>query len=408
MRGIKLLWRKRISYLLKLYHRFIAFQLDGVILLYTLILILLIGYNYYPILLKISTQFYSRPWSDIILTLTLVPILSGSYRGYLKAADEVFLIPFNSLGKRFVSYSARLSIGLQIGVWSLYVGLWQLITWGKIDRLLGNPVSLLLLGIAVKLINMNLKYIIFHLQGPWLRRILGFLRIAFVWPLAYFLVTGHQGGIDLTLMLIVVGILVFSFVVKSKITPQWTRWITTEVNGRARNMAFLIQVPVKEKSTFRRKTLTVLSGRKLEPFTKRGGLLMLYYRILMRGKGNLKIILSILGVLIGIILFTAEPVALGVSFLFAIFILGNFLFSIWYQLKDDIWIKLYPIPLKDKLTGMKEGPLMLLLTLSTILFFLMLAFNREVFSPLLDLFCLLAWSWLLCEIKVLVLHWKRT
>ncbi|WP_459765794.1 ABC transporter permease [Alkaliphilus crotonatoxidans] len=407
MNGVKLLWKKRIQYLVKTYYRFVAFQFDWIIIFYTMLFLFLISYNYFPLMLQIKKQIYMEPWRSLILFTTTAMITGGSYRGYLRIADEVFLLPFYHLRKTFVTYSSYLSIVLQIGLWSLYLGLVALIA-GNLGRKIFGPLqSIWLMGMMIKLINMNIKYVLFHLPKRWIIRPLKIMSQLTVWALTYYLLVNYRLASDIKLIITLIMLLLLTLIIKLKIRPQWIRWITEEVSSRSKSMALLLQEGIGERRSYLKKTLPAFNGRLLEPFNQKGGMLLLYYRILLRGSGNLKIILSILGVLIGLTIFIKEPKAIGALILFGIFLMGNFLFSIWHALKDDQFLRLFPIPLKDRNVAFKQGPLLVLILITVILFITMQAIQTVILWPPLDLLIFLGWAWIICEIKTFTLNLKK-
>ncbi len=101
MNPILSIWKKRVLYLLKLYYKFISFQIDGTILIYSLGLIGALGFYSREIILEIISYMptgYVTILLKIVLALTLI---GGNLTGYLKLADQVFLSPLNVGGKNF-------------------------------------------------------------------------------------------------------------------------------------------------------------------------------------------------------------------------------------------------------------------------------------------------------------------
>jgi len=118
MNPILLVWKKRIIYLSKLYYKFISFQIDGIILVYLLGFIGVMGFYFKEIVLEVIGHMaigYLAIVPQMVLVLTLI---SGNLNGYLKLADQVFLSPLNIDGRRFVEYSHFLSQGIHVLVWS--------------------------------------------------------------------------------------------------------------------------------------------------------------------------------------------------------------------------------------------------------------------------------------------------
>ncbi len=58
MNPVLLIWKKRVAYLWKLYYKFISFQIDGVILVYLLGLIGVLGFYFRETVLEIIWRYF--------------------------------------------------------------------------------------------------------------------------------------------------------------------------------------------------------------------------------------------------------------------------------------------------------------------------------------------------------------
>ena len=183
--------------------------------------------------------------------------------------------------------------------------------------------------------------------------------------------------------------------IKNDILIDWERLINEETNKRVRNFAFLLGQPYKERKSSRRRTISIFSGRKIVPFNGKGALLLLYFKILQRGKGNLILLLQIYFGILAFILFGDRLINSGgiaeaqtfviISNMFSAYILGGFLSSLWINLKEDIWFQIYPYTLKQKISAIELAPTFALLVVLLFINIPLNLINGWIFNPIISL-----------------------
>ena len=410
MSAVKRLWSKRIRYLAGIYYKFITFQFDAVILLYTLFFA---GSAIYYNLSKIyeyRDTITTGNWVIMLELAILWAIASGTYRGFLKTADEVFLTPLNEHGKAFTSYSFRLSEVLSIFIWTLSssalyffmlsVGEWRI-----------GFLQFWLLGFLLKLIYINASFVIYQIINRSTRILVKSLFYLIVWIGGYnYLKLWFLGGLSqyiiITNFSILGIILVGTIYLRNLRVISWNRWITDETNGRARNFSILLGIPPIEKNSVKIKAKSLFNGRRLLPFDEKGALLLIYYRMITRGKGNLALMLQLLGVLLGAILILKDRLLVAISICLISILLTDFLMSLWYNLKGNVWINLYPISKAKQHWAFQWGALAILLPAFLILILVNIALNGAIFNPLLDIIIFSIWLLVLTQIKAHFVYMK--
>ncbi|AKL94672.1 putative ABC-type exoprotein transport system, permease component [Clostridium aceticum] len=400
MNAVLGIWKKRIKHLLKLHYRFIRFQVDWVILIYTILLLGLASYAVYPLVLSGFLKENNTLWKISIDLLVVVSLVQGQLRGYLKEADEVFFSPLNIIGKAFLKYSHRASMLLYTGVWTLFWSFGYLFYryHYSMDRKI--YIAVWLCGTLFKLSLMNFKFIVENQRGKWKRRIVQQMLSGFsIFLLGYSISKHSLETLNLplliTLFILLLILFILSLIIKDKVSIDWQRLISKDVNTRVQHLQFFLGESSREKKNTRKKTFSFLSGRKQIPFTKKGSLLLLYFRVLQRGQGNLSLLIKIMTAI-----FAGEYLSRrylwvtdmedikkvsAIGIVFTAYILGDFLLSLWLRLREDIWLKIYPFSFQDKVFAMKLGSIIALsiclLVQTAFIIFLTGAFLH----PLLDL-----------------------
>lgn len=399
MNPILLIWKKRIAYLAKLYYKFIAFQIDGVIMIYLLGLIGVLAFYFKDIIIEVIAYMSIGHMAIMPQIILLLSLMSGNFIGYLKLADQVFLSPLNVDGKRFLRYSHALSGGIYIVVWSL---IWTILYfYYRINFAATINIYLVVLvcGSILKLTILNIKFILWNKQGKWKRRLYSTLFYTIVSSLiGLILPILTHGYIPRAKIFIYVSsaiiLLVISQLIKSDVLIDWERLINEETNKRVQSFAFLLKESSKEKKSSRRRTLSVFSGRKLLPFNGQGALLLLYFKILQRGNGNLSLLVKIFIGILASIVFTdmavgnmsaaGSQLVIIVGIIFVGYLVGDFLLSLWINLKEDIWFQVYPYTLKQKIGAIKLGPTIVLSLFLLLLNIPLTLLRGAILNPIVD------------------------
>lgn len=407
MNPILSIWKKRVLYLLKLYYKFISFQIDGTILIYSLGLIGVLGFYSREIIMEIISCIptgYVTTLLKIVLALTLI---GGNLIGYLKLADQVFLSPLNVGGKKFLKYSHMLNKVLYISTWSFIWTILYLYYHISFNATINIYLTVLVCGAVLKPAILNFKFIIWSKQGKWRRRIYNilfyFIVFGFLDRVAPILTQNYISKIKVIIYFsFSIIILIISQLIKNDISIDWERLINEETGKRVRNFAFLLGQPYNEKKSSRRRTLPVFSGRKVVPFNGKGALLLLYFKILQRGKGNLTLLLQIYFAILAFILFGNRLINSSgiveaqtfviISNMFSAYILGGFLSSLWINLKEDVWFQIYPYSLKQKMNAIELGPTFALLVVLLFINIPLNLINGWIFNPVISLIGIIAIS----------------
>lgn len=411
MNQIYILWRKRIKYLTTLYYKFIQYQVDWVILIYSIALLALMIYAYYPSVKDIPEIFAKENHATILAFVSTLFLVMGKQKPYFKMADEVFLTPLNLFGRQFITYSAKLSIGLSLFSWSVY----SLVIYGFLRNKafidFYSFLYFLLIGLAFKLLYININYIVYHRrlksESEYTRLVslVAAAAVAFILLTKFFIMEELRlEYIAILPILLILAMLSFKF--KQQINIKWSRWINDDINNRARNLNFLLGNPATERTSSRSTSSPQLSGRKYEPFNGRGALLLLYSRTLLRGKGNLKLFASTFLLIGAINYFVSESLVKAIVNVLFIFLVGDFLTSIWHNFKDDVWIRVYPFSASDKYWAIQRGPLYAIVPLSALVAIIHLLFSATVLHPIIDVSLLVAWGMLVVFIRTSILSMK--
>lgn len=400
MNPVLSIWKKRIFYLWNLYYKFISFQIDGIILIYSLGLIGVVGFHFREIALEIMAYIpaiYMKILVEVILVLSLI---RGNLIGYLKLADQVFLSPLNIDGRGFLKYSHTLNRGIHILIWFF---IWTILYFYyriNFNARISIYLAVLICGAVLKLTILNFKFIIWNKQGKWKRRIynlalypvlFGLLgKLIFILTLDYISTT--RLIIYLSFLIIILKI---SQLIKNDISIDWERLINEETNKRVRNFAFLLGQPYREKKGSKGRTLGIFSGRKIIPFSGKGALLLLYFRILQRGKGNLTLLLQMYSAMLAVIMFgdrlinssgmAGIQIFIIISNIFSAYILGGFLSSLWINIKDDVWFQVYPYSIKEKINAIELAPTIVLLIALLFINIPLNLINGWIFNPIISL-----------------------
>ncbi len=421
MSPIWIVWKKRILYLSKLYYKFISFQVDGVILIYTLGLVGALGFSFKEILVEIFSRTATGTMVLVPQMLLLLILLSGNLSGYLKMADQVFLSPLNVDGKSFLKYSHRLSSGIHLLTWFF---LWSLICLYyrfHFGTSIGTYLLILIVGAAIRWSILNFKFALWNNQGKWRRRIYKTLFYGIASNIiGYTLKVLMKANVPIKVgvfYLVLLGIIfVISYFIKKYTLIDWDRLISEETNKRVQNFTFLLRQPYNEKKSTRIKTVSIFSGSKMLPFNEKGALLLLYFKTLQRGKGNLTLLLQIYfftlgGMAFGDRVIDASTVAEGslfmaVGFIFVSYLVGAFLFSLWINLKEDTWFRIYPYSRRVKISAIKLGPTLVLILFLLLTYIPISLIGGSILHPILDLMGLGILSLIIMEIQGYVIGAK--
>lgn len=282
MKPIWIVWKKRVLYLSKLYYKFISFQIDGIILIYTLGLIGALGFSFKEVLVEIFSRTATGYMVLVPQMLLLLILLSGNLSGYLKMADQVFLSPLNVDGKSFLKYSHRLSSGIHLLTWFFLWSFLYLYYRVHFGTSIETYFLVLAGGAVIRVSVLNFKFVLWNNQGKWKRRI---------YKTIFYGIASNIIGYTLKILmkpnittkvgygyLILFGIIfVISHFMKKYVLIDWDRLISEETNKRVQNFTFLLRQPYNEKKSTRIKTLSIFSGSKMLPFNEKGALLLLYF-----------------------------------------------------------------------------------------------------------------------------------
>lgn len=414
MEAIQKLWLKRVKYLATIYYKFISFQFDAVILIYTLFFAgAAIHYNLSRIYLYRETITQGN-WVMILQLVILAAMASGSYKGFLKNADEVFLTPLNQHGKAFIFYSFRLSEIIALLIWSaaslaLYffissVGQWHISLW-----------LFWLVGLLLKLIYMNLSFFIYQINSRNIRKIAKVLFYSVVWIVGYRYLGLWLSGVLNSYMVVtnlcgMTIMLIISIYLKKLSTIPWNRWITDETNSRANNYATLLKTAPIEKGSVKIKANSIANALftwdRFLPFDEKRALLLLYYRMIIRGKGNLSLILQLSAASLAAILIFKNSMLAGIGIFLVSLLLSDFLMSLWYNLKDNVWLKLYPISRAQQYWAYQWGAIVILLPIFILLILINVAINGAILNPVVDLFIISIWLLIITQIKAFSIYTK--
>lgn len=414
MNPIWTVWKKRILYLSKLYYKFISFQIDGVILIYTLGLIIAIGFSFKEILVDIFSKTATGHMVLVPQMLLLLSLLSGNLSGYLKMADQVFLSPLNVDGKSFLKYSHRLSSGIHLLTWFFLWSFLYLYYRVHFGTSIGTYLLVLAGGAVIRLSILNFKFVLWNNQGKWKRRIYktifyGITSNIIGYSLKILMkadVTMKVSGFYLISFAIICGI---SYFMKQHVLIDWDRLISEETNKRVQNFTFLLRQPYNEKKSTRIKTVSIFSGSKVLPFNEKGALLLLYFKTLQRGKGNLTLLLQMYFFTLGGMAFGDQVIAastiaegslfMAVGFIFVSYLVGAFLFSLWINLKEDTWFRIYPYSRKIKISAIKLGPTIVLILFLLLTYIPISLIGGSILHPILDVMGLIIISFIIMEIQ---------
>ncbi|MBM7615894.1 ABC transporter permease [Alkaliphilus hydrothermalis] len=407
------LWKRRIRYFLGLYYQFIAFQFDIIILAYTLVFVGLIGYSYFFFITEYIAFISKEPWFTLLQIATVWAMLKGTIKGYLKVADEIFLSPMNNTAKVFVGYSEGLSITVGLISWGIFVVLLYILNpilqLGRIQYF----VVLYMIGVLIKLIYMNLKFILYQRYKSFWGKVMGKGVKSLYWGVSFAFVRGWFGEsqviMEYSLVGILSGVLLLATLiyVKKKMQINWSSWIADESNERARMFSILMQDFSKDKYSSKKSTFPAFSGRKLEPFNPMGALLLLYFRMILRDSGNLLLILQVVGGLIAPVFIIKEVLIVSTIHLIGAFLLSHFLVSFWEQLVKDVWVRSYPFTFKDKSWAFNLGPLMLVIPIILFLIGLRIHFTGTNLHPVMELVGMLGVATITIYLKSFSLMFKR-
>ncbi len=414
MEAIQGLWVKRIKYLTTIYYKFIAFQFDAVILIYTLFFVgAALHYNLSRIYQYRETITQGN-WVMILQLVILAAMASGSYKGFLKNADEVFLTPLNQHGKAFAFYSFRLSEAIALLIWSLAsltlyfflssVGQWHISLW-----------LFWLVGLLFKLIYMNLSFFIYQINSRNIRKITKVLFYSIIWIVGYRYLGLWLSGIMSSYLIItnlcgMTIMLIISTYLKKLNAIPWNRWITDETNSRANNYATLLKTAPIEKGSVKIKASKIANALftwdRFLPFDEKRALLLLYYRMIVRGKGNISLILQLSAASLGAILILKNSLLAGIGILLISLLLSDFLMSLWYNLKDNVWLRLYPISRTQQYWAYQWGAIVILLPIFILLVVINIAINGAILNPAVDLFFICIWLLIITQIKAFSIYTK--
>ncbi len=396
MNPVLLIWKKRVTYLWKLYYKFISFQIDGVILIYSLGLVGVLGLYFKETILEIM-RYVPADYMAILLQVILMLFLAwGNLTGHLKLADQVFLSPLDIDGKKFLKYSHTLSKGIHILIWFFIWTILYLYYRINFDATIYIYLTVLICGAILKIAVLNFKFIIWNKLGKWRRRIYNALfylvAYGFIGRALSILTQSYISKIKLIIYFSSSTIiLIISQLIKNDILIDWERLINEETNKRVRNFAFLLGQPYREKKSSRRRTISVFSGRKILPFNEKGALLLLYFKILQRGEGNLVLLLQMYFGILASIIFGGQLVSSSgiaeirtfaiISNIFVAYILAGFLSSLWINLKEDIWFRVYPYTLKQKMDAIELAPTIVLIIVLLFINIPLNLVNKWIFNP---------------------------
>ncbi|MDR5659654.1 ABC transporter permease [Serpentinicella sp. ANB-PHB4] len=413
MNPVYLLWKKRMIYLVKTYYKFIRFQIDWIIMIYVLLLVGGLVYLNIETIPKLSEIIQNN-----ILLYALYPflivyiVLSGKFIAYLKPADEFFLSPLNELGKKFAKYSFLLNMGTHVLKWTVLSSIAILLYKGISDFSVKTYLPLYLWGLFIKLTFINTRFILQQQRGKWVRRGLKLLFFWTAWTLAlYFTPMFLMERISLYSSLILIFCAITFWLITTyfinKIQLDWGRWIQEESDMRSDQFSILLGRPPEKKKQFRKKTFSIFSGVRLIPFTKEGALYLLYFRKLTRNTGNLMLLLQLTVIALGTVFISNNQIIFIIVLMFVMFIMSDFLVSIWSEIKDLVWFNIYPFSNKQKEKVLTLGPFIVLGTLVGIVSLINILYNGSIIHPATDIIAILLWSILCIVIQINIFLFKN-
>lgn len=413
MNAVYMLWKKRIGYLIESYYKFIRFQIDWVIVCYSVLLVgglIIINLEAIP---KLSHFIQNQDLLNSLYPVFVVYLLfSGRYATYLKSADEVFLSPLHQMGKRFIKYSFILNTFANFVKWA-FVSLIAFLLYKGLSNFSIKEYGVFFLWTGfVKLAFINGKFMIKQVKGKWKRRFLSFvfytICLAIVPQFIQRLLKGNiLAGAAFLHIVFIVFLWIFTIFVIGKIRLDWENIIKVETDIRTKHFSFLIGSPPERKGGLRKKTFSFFSGVHIIPFSKKGALDLLYFRKLTRNTGNLKILLQFIGFALGAVFVATEPLVFVIGSMLIIFLMADFLVSTWNEIKDFVWFNIYPFSKKQKKKVMFRGPLLIIGGLFSLISLGNTLVNGAVINPILDIGFILIWAVVTVEIQNYVFMFKN-
>ncbi|NEU31518.1 ABC transporter permease [bacterium LRH843] len=334
--------------------------------LFTVYVLVIIGSYYYSVLLKWLPETFPAVW--VFVAVFAHFLTRGNVRTFVKPADVVFLLPYESKLGAYFQASKWYSFAFQsVGIVLVMIVLTPLFT-KYLAAETGSVFLVLSLLLVVKGWNVASGWEEQRLQSEAERRTHFFLRAVINAVFVFFLFIG-AGSLFIAAMFLIMGLLYFFYYrnLSRTLTLKWDHLIRVEermLHFFYRIANAFTDVPHLRHQVHERRALSFLIAILTD--SKKSVYHYLFARSFLRANDYAGIYLRL--TLISAIALAVLPngwIQLLVLLLF-MHMVTNQLSTIWYHYDTTMWVDLYPVKAETKQQALTELSLRLLLIMTAV------------------------------------------
>lgn len=348
-------WTKRIISLIKLYGEFFKLYIDISTIIYIVLLgIAFIHYNMshineYIDILRIDIL------NKVFSMILIYNILPKNVSTYFKLADQIFLMPLEVYGKRFMKYSLFLKVLLGAVKIGIIIMIFYYINYKPININLNELLLVYINLIILFSLYLIIKIRIFQLKNKWMIRLFNILLFgAFFYIInLYLIVFIKEITLNINVMILITFILSTYFISKKVFSKNfnWEKIIQNDSDKRIENFSKLTMTrkETKDRLLNTKKTFSFLNGSRFLKYNGEGAILLIFTRNFFRKGDYLKLIIQMIIMGVIIIPFISNLTFLIIYAFIISFFIMKVLINLFLEIILDPDLRHRPISNDDKL-----------------------------------------------------------
>ncbi|MDT8862015.1 ABC transporter permease [Alkalihalobacillus sp. MEB130] len=359
------LWKERVSAYWNMAIRYLRL-IGNSGFLFTVYVLIIIGSYYYSVFLDWLPETFPAVW--VFVAVFAHFLTRSGVRTFVKPADVVFLLPYESKLGRYFQASKWYSIGLQGGVILLVLVVLSPLFTQYLAQDVGSLLLVFFLLIVAKVWNVFASFEEQRFQSEAERSTHFFLRGIINIVFTYLLFSGANILYLLVLYIIMVGLYFLYYQkIANQLTVKWDHLIAVEQGMLLffyRIANAFTDVPQLRNKVKPRNYLKWIVNVISDP--NKSVYHYLFARSFLRSNDYLGIYIRL--VVISAILLIALPSGWLQLVVFVLFMhmVTNQLSTIWYHYDTNMWVDLYPTEPEEKKQALSQVALRLLLMMTAV------------------------------------------
>ncbi|CAG9622531.1 ABC transporter permease [Sutcliffiella rhizosphaerae] len=365
MFNVDQLWKNRFSQYVNDTRKYLRYMFNDHLVIVMIFLLSGLALAYQNWLEIVPPDFPYALLMGAVLSLLLT---RGSIHTFLKDPDLVFLLPLEEKLKPYKNKSFLYSIVLEsyflLLVFGVSVPLWFRVSEANFQTL----VAVFILLIGIKAWNLWLTWLLTHYTDKKIRLIDWWIRLALNFGLLYLIFSGANMLLIGMLLLVMILLLIYFQKATSKMNWKWELLIENETKRmqlfyRVANL--FVDVPGLKGKVKRRKWLDLLLV--FTSYEKRNSYQYLYLRTFLRSGDYFGLFGRLL--VIGLVLLFLLPVGYSTYLVpvIVLYLTGFQLIPMWRHHYNKLWLTIYPLDEKQRLSAFTKMIMYILITQSIIL-----------------------------------------